>query len=687
MHSITEASGKQTPVSPNFQRPRDHRSGALPSPRHGRKSKHENDLKREEQLQAYTAWVNSQLKKRPGSRYIQDLPKDLKDGVALIQLIEVVAGEKLKVNENPTSLSSMKENVDQVLQFMAINNIKMHHTSSKEILEGNLKSTMRLILALAAHFKPGSVKQSVQYPPGTVPATARKIARTPSAAAAASEAAAAIAEASRAAASVGRHITSRYSRKHRDIPGTPPRSPLRVTDGTPMLPATGSPLLSTPRTASHSSREGHKSGRSTPGSGSTTPKGHFYHDASEHSGSDVDSGMMCSRKKSKETRLSTLTTEFFEELSVEQEAINEELGETKYMLLNLQKMLMEGRVENDEVPEEYSFLEGTDLKDQLTIVNSRLNQMSAEYDVLKTERNNFKEESVNLQGVKSGLTSRLTHQEEVIMQMKSELLKSSFMQQNRNAEIVELQRKLDERDIEVSTLRAELLRQERTIDRKRAELEDSLRDMEHFKYAEAASSRHYQDKDVQIYELRQRIVDLQEHLRNVATHEADISSRICNQDQKMRSFEEKILSPPPLEHLPPMNGVEYNDMFGYVRPVHTSLGNGHSRSVQSDNSGATTKVLYFTERTVTPFLATIPKRLGNITLRDFKTIFDHPGPYRFHFKALDPEFGTVKEEVIDDQDTLPGWEGKIVAWVEEDRGLMALNHHDNTDYDVHMNVH
>ena len=40
-------------------------------------------------------------------------------------------------------------------------------------------------------------------------------------------------------------------------------------------------------------------------------------------------------------------------------------------------------------------------------------------------------------------------------------------------------------------------------------------------------------------------------------------------------------------------------------------------------------------------------RLGNITLGDFKEVFDRPGPFRFHFKALDPEFGTVKEEVID----------------------------------------
>lgn len=59
-----------------------------------------------------------------------------------------------------------------------------------------------------------------------------------------------------------------------------------------------------------------------------------------------------------------------------------------------------------------------------------------------------------------------------------------------------------------------------------------------------------------------------------------------------------------------------------------------------------TKVVYFTERTVTPFLTVIPRRLGEISLRDFKTLFDRPGVYRFHFKAQDSEYGFVKEEVF-----------------------------------------
>lgn len=34
--------------------------------------------------------MNSQLKKRPGSRFVREIPKDTRDGVALVQLVEVL---------------------------------------------------------------------------------------------------------------------------------------------------------------------------------------------------------------------------------------------------------------------------------------------------------------------------------------------------------------------------------------------------------------------------------------------------------------------------------------------------------------------------------------------------------------------------------------------------------------------
>lgn len=112
----------------------------------------------------------------------------------------------------------------------------------------------------------------------------------------------------------------------------------------------------------------------------------------------------------------------------------------------------------------------------------------------------------------------------------------------------------------------------------------------------------------------------------------------------------------------------------------------HSYSSPALNSSACTKVLYFTDHSLTPFMINIAKRsvrlfvthifglsgslvlnlynvvyfryvlwnfplsyvgrLGEVTLRDFKDAVDREGNYRYHFKALDPEFGTVKEEVM-----------------------------------------
>ncbi|RUS78221.1 hypothetical protein EGW08_014035 [Elysia chlorotica] len=115
------------------------------------------------QLTAYVAWVNSQLKKKPGAHLVEDLRHDVRDGVALIDLIEVIAGERLAdTHPAPSSTAEMVENVEAVLRFMALNKVKMHHITTRDVVEGNLKAIMRLVLALAAHYKPNSVRHSAQ---------------------------------------------------------------------------------------------------------------------------------------------------------------------------------------------------------------------------------------------------------------------------------------------------------------------------------------------------------------------------------------------------------------------------------------------------------------------------------------------------------------------------------------------
>lgn len=36
--------------------------------------------------------------------------------------------------------------------------------------------------------------------------------------------------------------------------------------------------------------------------------------------------------------------------------------------------------------------------------------------------------------------------------------------------------------------------------------------------------------------------------------------------------------------------------------------------------------------------------MGEVTLQDFKAAVGRHNNFRYHFKSLDPEFGTVKEE-------------------------------------------
>lgn len=67
------------------------------------------------------AWVNAQLKKRPSVKPVQDLRQDLRDGVILAYLIEIVGqlDSDASVDENLTSFSS-KLPSSRLLAFMAM---------------------------------------------------------------------------------------------------------------------------------------------------------------------------------------------------------------------------------------------------------------------------------------------------------------------------------------------------------------------------------------------------------------------------------------------------------------------------------------------------------------------------------------------------------------------------------------
>ncbi|XP_069039063.1 dixin-A isoform X7 [Lepisosteus oculatus] len=417
-----------------------------------------------------------------------------------------------------------------------------------------------------------------------------------------------------------------------------------------------------------------------------------------------------------------------DQLLEQQEQLEREMEEARRMISSLQALLLHGSLPEDE--QEASLClggEGADnAEEQLIIIRSRLDQSMAESQDLKKELLRYKQETRSLQGVKDALQQRMSLQESSVLQLKQELLRASMARDELHSQNVELQRMLEERSRLLTDYKKELGHKDRLLQQQQLKLDEALRKVAEGSHLKADLQRELEHKDSLLQELMSRDVDGIEHCgplghsqSNGYIHPAGTASsmasthrgrppdalpvplRVCQAEElqlvreALRSLRNCFSGHDPQHHTldtleqgiaslmdrlhaldsqrrhekrsrgkSPGRRAAQSDRDSW--PPSSKMSHSHSSPVLS--SSATTKVLYFTDRSLTPFMVNIPKRLGEVTLRDFKAAVDREGSYRYHFKALDPEFGTVKEEVFHDDAVVPGWEGKIVAWVEEDHG-------------------
>ncbi|KAI8518682.1 Dixin [Branchiostoma belcheri] len=559
-----------------------------------------------EQLQAYVAWVNSQLKKRAGCRIVSDLRRDMQDGVAFAQLVEILSGETLPhVDYSPNSLGTMKQNVEIVLQFMQTHRIRMHQTSAKDIVEGNLKAVMRLILALAAYFKPSSVKSS-------------------------------------SSSAQQQYHGRREGRYHGDVghrrspASTPDRQPPRYEDLVRSPPASMSPQSRPPTQEPD-----------------VLPR---------RDSSDTAQGLSSGDEGSRAS---------WQDLLEQHLDLESQMEEAKDTVVKLQQLLLQGEEEGEGVR---PLLEGVNPEEQVVLLQSRLDQREVECDHLRKDLSRAKQENINLHGTKVGLQSRLTEQDNSLLEMKNELLRLGFVMEQFEADKAELQRKVDEKNKMLTDLRRQLTEKDRQLDEQQAKLEEAER-----KLTQANSSKGKDNVSSPVYNgvptalppgeelqvVREALRGLRScfQVNNPQHHTIDtLEQSIATLMERLRFLESQRLIASQKESLANrMKPASPKPQDMALSPTSRQRSNG----VESNGTVQGTKILYFTEKTVTPFMTSISKKLGDITLRDFKEVFDRQGSFRFHFKALDPEFGTVKEEVCQDEDIIPGWEGKIVAWIEE----------------------
>ncbi|XP_056010341.1 dixin-like isoform X6 [Ostrea edulis] len=672
---------------------------------------------KQNQLHAYVAWVNSQLKKKPGVRQIEDLRNDMRDGVAIAELIEIVSGEHLSgIHYCPSTSAEMKENVDKVLQYMAANHIRMHHTNSKDIVEGKLKSIMRLILALAAHFKPQCVKHSTHQRRQSGSAMTGLV----------QGASAALTEARRNAAKAGNSFRRN-------------RPPTNYTDRRKTYHGSSSDQFSDSDQSFGDQRKsflGRDEGDGASADKSPVPSAHVPSSLTQH---PAARGISLSKSHSSDhisakdsgTELEDSGSHYvershFDDLLSEYVDVYEDMKLTKDDLLKLQDLLLCGEPPDGDEGDK-SVIVGSSPEEQIAILKSQVLQSTILQNDLREDLSRTKNECMLLQGNKGGLQQRLTEQDETISQLKQEILRRDFDKQNSELEKIELRKNVQEKDKTILDLKKDMARRDQRIDQLQNELQMQIQEKESITRA-----------------LKLQISELHDRLRVVGEHGANLKARVAVQDKRMAKLEGKILSSSDRDSSVSSQGSVddvqvVKDSLNSLRvcfkggdsQLHTldtleqsvsvlleknqlnnsassngsyqnSYSSNLSRRINFDSTGDvrrspitaipgstsfsvnqldgppngsvsknqnSTKVLYFTDKTVNPCMCTIPKRLGEITLKDFKQIHDKKsGNYRYSFKALDPEFGTVKEEVMNDDDIIPGWEGKIVAWIEEDTG-------------------
>uniref|UniRef100_A0A9L0S1C7 Dixin n=1 Tax=Equus caballus TaxID=9796 RepID=A0A9L0S1C7_HORSE len=614
-----------------------------------------------QQLQAYVAWVNAQLKKRPAVKPVQDLRQDLRDGVILAYLIEIV-GEKLSgVQLSPSNQQEMKNNVEKVLQFVASKKIRMHQTSAKDIVEGNLKSIMRLVLALAAHFKPGSSRTVSQGRDSRAPLQSHQ---PHCATAVAQGAAAALADVCHDMSRSGRDVF-RYRQRNSSMdeeienPYWSVRALVQQYEGQQRSPSESSCSSLTSPSPIHSAKSESIITQSE-------EKADFViipSEGIENRTEETDSPL--SRDWRPGSPGTYLETSWEEQLLEQQEHLEKEMEEAKKMISGLQALLLNGSLPEDEQERPLALCEpGVNPEEQLIIIQSRLDQSMEENQDLKKELLKCKQEARNLQGIKDALQQRLTQQDTSVLQLKQELLRANMDKDELHNQNVDLQRKLDERNRLLGEYKKELGQKDRLLQQHQAKLEEALRKLSEASYQQVDLERELEHKDVLLAHCMKREAD---EVTNYNSHNSQsngfhppvagkAAASITHRGVQGKSTRTQA-------------GSEYRDSW----PPNSTCWKStlpelpHSQSSPTVSS-ACTKVLYFTDRSLTPFMVNIPKRLEEVTLKDFKAAIDREGNHRYHFKALDPEFGTVKEEVFHDDDAIPGWEGKIVAWVEEDHG-------------------
>ncbi|XP_076033094.1 filamin-A-like [Oratosquilla oratoria] len=125
----------------------------------GMKIKDQEDMWVSIQHHTFRNWVNVQL--RDTGIRVEDLGEDLRDGVALVTLVEILQNRRLRKVKRVLNQHQALENVTTALNAISDDGIKLVNIGNVDIVNGNLKLILGLIWSLIMHYQIGKSK----FPP------------------------------------------------------------------------------------------------------------------------------------------------------------------------------------------------------------------------------------------------------------------------------------------------------------------------------------------------------------------------------------------------------------------------------------------------------------------------------------------------------------------------------------------
>ncbi|XP_067848297.1 nesprin-2-like [Heptranchias perlo] len=107
----------------------------------------------QEQIQnrTFTKWVNAQLAKHKTPSVVQDLFRDLRDGQRLLDLLEVLSGQRLDRESGGSTQIHWRTNIRTALQFIRTKSIKLVNINVPDIVEGKPTIVLGLIWSIILH--------------------------------------------------------------------------------------------------------------------------------------------------------------------------------------------------------------------------------------------------------------------------------------------------------------------------------------------------------------------------------------------------------------------------------------------------------------------------------------------------------------------------------------------------------